>query len=168
MATLIPLADVAPDLIEQLLDRAFEPDRRRRTAYRLREGARTLERLSFAALDTDDLLVGTIQCWPIALTDDDQRAHPMIMVGPVAVLPDQQGLGYGRALMHASIAAIDPGAPLPQVLIGDAAYYGQWGFGSEHTRGWKLPGPYDPDRLLTRCTNAAILPRAGLLGPWRR
>ena len=168
MSTIIPLADVAPNFVEELLDRAFEPDRRRRTAYKVREGMHALERLSFAALDEDELLVGTIQCWPVALTDPDGRAHPMIMVGPVAVLPGQQGLGYGKALMTASVAAIDPQAPLPQVMIGDADYYGRWGFVGEPTRDWSLPGPYDPDRLLARCANPAVLPRAGMLGPWRR
>ena len=37
--TLIPLDAVDPALIEQLLDRAFEPTRKQRTAYKLRDGA---------------------------------------------------------------------------------------------------------------------------------
>ena len=36
--TLIPLANVEPAMIEQVLDRAFGEDRRRRTSYRIREG----------------------------------------------------------------------------------------------------------------------------------
>src|SRR5690606_4063372 len=119
MAKIIPLADIDPALIEQVLDRAFEPERRTRTAYKVREGTAWLPGLSFAALDEDDLLVGTIQCWPVALADRGGRAHPLIMVGPVAVLPEQQGRGFGKALMTASLAALDPRAPLPQVMIGD-------------------------------------------------
>ena len=30
-----------------------------------------------------------------------------------------------------------------------------------------LPGPYEKDRLLVRCANPAVLPREGVLGPWR-
>lgn len=172
MSTIIPLADVDPALVEELLDRAFEPGRQKRTAYKVREGTDWLPGLSFAALDEDDMLVGTIQCWPVALTevggDGKARAHPMIMVGPVAVLPEQQGRGYGKALTTASLAALDPRAPLPQVMIGDPEYYGRfWGFSAEHTGGWKLPGPWEPHRLLVRCDNPAVLPREGMLGPWR-
>ncbi|MFM5930548.1 MAG: GNAT family N-acetyltransferase [Novosphingobium sp.] len=167
MANIIPLADVSPDLIEDLLDRAFEPERRQRTAYKVREGTEWLPGLSFAALDADDMLAGTIQCWPVALTDSTGRRHPMIMVGPVAVMPDYQGQGYGKALMTASLAALDPRAPLPQVMIGDPDYYGRfWGFTNSHTAGWDLPGPFEQHRLLVRCDNPAVLPEKGMLGPW--
>ncbi|MEQ1497005.1 MAG: GNAT family N-acetyltransferase, partial [Novosphingobium sp.] len=122
-ATLIPLDNVDPALVEALLDRAFEPERRTRTAYKVREGSEWLSALSFAAIDSAEHLVGTIQCWPVALTgvggDGNAHKHPLIMVGPVAVLPEAQGLGYGQALMSAALAALDPRAPLPQVMIGD-------------------------------------------------
>lgn len=166
-ATIIPLDNVDPALVEELLDQAFEPERRRRTAYKVRDGVDWLPALSFAALDGDDMLVGTIQCWPVALTDNDGRAHPMIMVGPVAVVPDRQGEGFGQALMSASLSGIDSRAPLPQVMIGDPEYYGRfWGFTNEFTGGWQLPGPFDPNRLLVRCENPAVLPEKGMLGPW--
>ena len=168
MANLIPLDNVDPALVEALLDRAFEPQRHTRTAYKVREGTDWLPGLSFAALDEDDRLAGTIQCWPVALTTPEGRPFPMIMVGPVAVLPELQGMGYGKALMSAVIASLSPQAPLPQVMIGDPEYYGRfWGFSNEHTAGWSLPGPFDKRRLLVRCDNPAVLPREGMLGPWR-
>ena len=72
-----------------------------------------------------------------------------------------------RSLMTASLAALSPEAPLPQVMIGDPEYYGRFfGFTAEHTGGWKLPGPWEPSRLLARCDNPAVLPSAGVLGPW--
>lgn len=166
--TLIPLDNVDPALVEELLDRAFEPGRHKRTAYKVREGTDWLPGLSFAAIDAQEHLVGTIQCWPVALTDPDGRRHPMIMVGPVAVEPDAQGTGYGKALMTASLAALSPQAPLPQVMIGDPEYYGRfWGFTNAHTGGWNLPGPFERHRLLVRCDNPAVLPAEGQLGPWR-
>lgn len=170
LATLIPLDQVDPAAVEHVLDLAFGPDRRGRTAYAIRQGTVWLPALSFAALDADDALVGTIQAWPVALTDPAGRAHPLIMVGPVAILPGRQGQGFGRALMAAQketigTAAIDPAAPLPQVLIGDQPYYGKFGF-LEAPRGWRCPGPWDPDRLLVRGASPALLPPAGMLGPW--
>ena len=168
--TLIPLAEVDPALVEQLLDRAFGPDRHSRTAYMIRAGTDFLPALSFAALDGDDMLVGTIQAWPVALTEPGSepggRAYPLVMVGPVAVLPERQGEGFGIAMMLALGAAIDPAAPLPQVLIGDAAYYGRFGY-RQAPAGWRCPGPWDPARLMARCDDPSILPTDGMLGPWR-
>lgn len=166
MATLLPLSAIEPPLIEDLLDAAFGDDRFTRTAYRIRRGMDWLPGLSFAALDEQDYLVGTIQLWPVALTDSAERAHPLLMVGPVAVMPGRQGQGFGKALIAAALGAIDPSAALPQMLIGDFDYYGQWGFSATHTGGWHCPGPYDPARLLARCEDPAILPRDGVLGPW--
>ncbi len=166
MATIVPLANVDPALIEALLDRAFGPDRHARTAYRIREGMDWLPALSFAAVDDDGYLVGTIQLWPAALTDPGGRAHPMIMVGPVAVVPERQSEGFGKALMLAALGALEPGA-LPQVMIGDPEYYGRFfGFTAAPTGGWHCPGPFDSERLLVRCDNPAVLPAKGMLGPW--
>ena len=166
--TLIPLDQVEPRMIEDLLDHAFEPERRQRTAYRIREGMDWLPGLSFAALDGNGYLVGTIQTWPVGLTDGDGRAHPMLLVGPVAVMPRHQGEGYGKALMLALLGALDHRAPLPQVMIGDEDYYGRFfGFHSAPTQGWQVPGPVDPRRLLVRSDNPGVLPRKGMLGPWR-
>ena len=168
MPSLIPLAQVDRSLVEELLDAAFGRDRRARTAYKVRAGTDWLPTLSFAALDDEQHLAGTIQCWPVALTDEADRQHPMVMVGPVAVLPHLQGGGFGKALVSASLAALDPGAPLPQVMIGDSEYYERFfGFSAEHTGGWRLPGPYDPARLLCRSDRPEVLPTKGLLGPWR-
>ena len=168
-ASIIPLDNVDPALVEDLLDRAFEPERHTRTAYKVRDGMDWLPALSFAVLDENEMLVGTIQCWPVALNAADGRAHPMIMVGPVAVLPEHQGRGFGKALVEASLRGISDEAPLPQVMISDADYYGRfWGFTNEITGGWTLPGPWVPERLLVRCANPSVLPREGALGPWRR
>ena len=166
MATLVPLSAVEPQHVEDLLDAVFGADRHARTAYRIRTGSEWLPGLSFAALDAEGYLVGSVQLWPVALTDRQGRAHPLLMVGPVAVMPGLQGAGYGKALMAAALGAADAAGALPQVLIGDEDYYGRWSFTAAHTAGWRCPGPYDPARLLARCANPAVLPAEGMLGPW--
>ena len=171
ISTLIPLDQADPAAVERVLDAAFGADRHKRTAYAIRKGAECLPPLCFAAFDETGLLVGTIQAFPVALTDPPGRAYPLIMIGPVAILPERQGQGFGRALMAAQQAAIeevraDGAAALPQVLIGDEPYYGKFGF-SEAPRGWKCPGPWDPERLLVRTLDSALLPPEGMLGPWR-
>ena len=166
IATLIPLADVDTALVEALLDRAFGEDRHKRTAYKVREGTEWLAALSFAVIDDEEMLVGSIQVWPVALTDEQGRRHPMLMVGPVAVVPERHNEGFGQALMAAMASALDPQALLPQVLIGDPDYYGRFGFHGAPTQGWALPGPYEKHRLLVRTDNPGILPDKGTLGPW--
>ena len=165
-ATLIPLSEVDPAMIEALLDRAFGEDRHSRTAYKVREGTDWLPVLSFAVVDENRHLVGSIQVWPVALTDDRGRRHPLLMVGPVAVVPERHNQGFGQALFAAMFGAMDPAAALPQVLIGDPEYYGRFGFQAAPTQGWDLPGPFERHRLLVRADNPGILPDHGTLGPW--
>ena len=170
LPTLIPLDQADPAAVELVLDAAFGPDRHKRTAYAIRQDAECLAALCFAAFEESGALVGTIQAFPVALIDPAGRAHPLIMIGPVAILPERQGQGFGRARMAAQRAAIesvraDGATPLPQVLIGDEPYYGKFGF-TEAPRGWKCPGPWDPARLLVRAENPAVLPGEGMLGPW--
>jgi predicted N-acetyltransferase YhbS len=157
---LVPLADVPEPGIELLLDAAFGADRHGRTAYRVREGMRAIPGLSFAAIE-GDRLVGSIQCWPVALAADDGSHVPMVMVGPVAVSPLRQNIGIGRALMWRAIeAAQADGEPL--MLIGDPEYYAQFGFDAQATGQWRLPGPFEQRRLLAR---DHAPDRAGIVGP---
>lgn len=151
MSALVDLGTSDLAAVEQLLDRAFGADRHRRTAYRLRAGVAALPGLSLAALD-DGVLVGSIQCWPVAFAGDDGRAVPLVLVGPVAVAPERQGGGLGRELMHASLAAAHAaGLDRALMLIGDPDYYGRFfGFSADRTAGWRLPGPVEPHRLLAR------------------
>ena len=155
-------------MLEGHLDMCFGEERKARTAYRIREGTQPLAGLGFAALDDDEYLAGTIQAWPIALTDAGGSAHPLVMIGPVAVAPGYQGEGYGKALMAALLGALDrPDAlALPQVLIGDFEYYGRWGFDNVQTANWRCPGPVEQDRLLLRAAEPVSLPATGMLGPW--
>ncbi|WP_108786669.1 GNAT family N-acetyltransferase [Erythrobacter sp. Alg231-14] len=171
-ATIIPLSAVEPSMVEALLDRAFGPDRHARTAYRMRMGMECLDALSFAVLDAEEMLVGTIQCYPIALTDREGRPVPLVMVGPVAVVPERQNEGFGQGLMMAMLDAearlASDGSPsFAQVLIGDADYYGRWGFTAAATGGWHCPGPFEPERLLARGAALSAMPSEGMLGPWQ-
>jgi predicted N-acetyltransferase YhbS len=161
---IVPIADSPVAAVEQLLDAAFGADRHGRTAYRIRDGMAPLAELSFAALE-EGRLVGTIQCWPIALATDAGTSVPLIMVGPVAVAPDRQDIGIGRLLIHHALeAAESAGRAQALMLIGDPDYYGRFfGFTAEHTTGWRVPGPVERHRLLAR--GSAVPVGAGLLGP---
>ncbi|MDJ0278106.1 N-acetyltransferase [Sphingomonas sp. 2R-10] len=163
MPDLSPLSRIAPHEVEALLDAAFGTDRHRRTAYRVRAGLSPITALSFAMVD-DGRLVGAIQCWPVQLDGDDGVALPLVMVGPVAVAPDRQGSGIGRALMAESIAAAGDDALL--MLVGDPDYYTRFGFTADRTGGWRMPGPYDAHRVLARggvpIVSGILAPRVAL------
>lgn len=161
---LVSLASIAPASVEQLLDHAFGADRKARTAYRLREGAPVLDALSFAAIDSDGTLLGTVQCWPVELRGDDGSVLPLTMLGPVAVEPAHQRGGIGRLLTAAALAAADAAGSPPMMLIGDPEYYGRFfGFSAERTVGWRLPGPVERHRLLARGDDLPLL--SGSIGP---
>ena len=51
--------------------------------------------------------------------------------------------------MDLALAELDK-LHLPVMLIGDAPFYGRWGFSAQHTEDWVLPGPVDRHRLLLR------------------
>lgn len=160
MFDLLPLADVPADAVETLLDAAFGADRFGRTAYRVRTGMAPIPELSFAVVE-DGALTGSIQCWPVMLACDDGESIPLVMVGPVAVSPARQNVGIGRALMWKAIeVAQTRGEAL--MLIGDPEYYAQFGFDAHATGQWRLPGPFEPHRLLAR---DRAPDRAGMLGP---
>lgn len=166
MVELLPLSDIEPQAVEDLLDAAFGTDRFGRTAYRIRQGMDAVPALSFAAVE-DGALIGTIQCWPVAHRAEDGTATPLVMVGPVAVRPDIQRGGHGRALMAHMLEAAETGADGALMMIGDPEYYGRFfGFTADSTGAWDLPGPFEQHRLLARAVNGHGLPTgAGMIGP---
>lgn len=148
-----------------MLDAAFGPDRHGRTAYRLRIGTSAVPALSFAAFN-GPILIGTLQSWPILLSGPDAEAQRLVMVGPVAVLPDHQLQGIGRALMDRLIEAADVQNEDALMLIGDPEYYDRlFGFNAEHTGGWDVPGPVERHRLLARLKSSRLHRSRGMLGP---
>jgi predicted N-acetyltransferase YhbS len=160
------LSDIEPQAVEHLLDLAFGTDRFGRTAYRIRQGMDAVPALSFAAIE-NGALIGTIQCWPVAHHAPDGTATPLVMVGPVAVRPDVQRGGHGRALMARMLKAAETEADSALMMIGDPEYYGRFfDFAADATGAWDLPGPYETHRLLARAVNGHGLPTgAGMIGP---
>src|SRR3546814_12676937 len=77
-----PLAEIDDAAVEQLLDRAFGADRHARTAYKVRDGTTPIAALSLALVE-DGPPLGTIQCWPVAGSEERR-------VG-------KEGVGTGRS-----------------------------------------------------------------------
>ena len=161
---IFPLAAVAPDAVELLLDDAFGTDRHARTAYMLRAGTTAIESLSFAARDNGKL-VGTLQSWPVALANDDGQ-YALTLVGPVAISPMRQRGGIGRLLMTHMLALADAGESDAMIMVGDPEYYGRFfGFTADATGGWELPGAVERRRLLARISRPGGVPPNGRIIP---
>ncbi len=166
MSAILPLDSQPPDAIEALLDAAFGPDRHGRTAYTIRDGMPWLPGLSFATVDDEGQLIGSLQSWPVALTRQDGSQLPLIMVGPVAVAPAHQKGGHGRAMMDAVVAAARAQQREPLMMIGDPEYYGRfWGFTADGTAGWDCPGPFEARRLLALSVDGRPVEGEGMLSP---
>ena len=149
---------------EALLDAAFGDERFAKTAERLREGRLPEAGLSFVAC-ADRRLVGTLRLWSISAGS----RRPALLLGPLAVASDCRKCGIGGLLMRHAIAQAERRGHRAILLVGDAPYYGRFGFSTEKTGALWLPGPYARDRLLARELVTAALDGAhGLVSPTGR
>lgn len=126
---------------ESLLDRAYGDARFTKTSHRLRE--HRLPCLSLVAVEGQQL-VGTVRLWHVCAGP----GRPALLLGPLAVDAGSRKRGLGAELMRRAIneaRRLGHGAVL---LMGDVAYYGQFGFSAAATGRLWMPGPYEQHRLL--------------------
>jgi len=129
---------------ETLLDRAMGLNRKKKSSEKLRRGRRPSEGLAFVARDASGAVVGTVRLWDVRLGE----GGPALLLGPLAVEPGLKSGGIGSALMRHAVAEamrLGHGAIL---LVGDAPYYGRFGFSADRTGTLAMPGPYERHRLL--------------------
>jgi putative acetyltransferase len=93
-----------------------------------------LPALSLVAVNSEGDVAGHVLC-----TRGRVDSAPVLALGPLAVDPDQQRHGVGRALMHAILGAAEAlDEPLIGVL-GDPGYYSRFGFRLAEEYGIKPP-----------------------------
>ncbi|MEP9389727.1 N-acetyltransferase [Mesorhizobium sp. KR9-304] len=129
---------------EALLDRAMGLKWKRKSSQKLRRGRRPSEGLAFLARRGDGVLAGTVRLWDVATGD----GRPVLLLGPLAVEPSLKGAGIGKALMSHAILEAKRLSHRAILLVGDASYYGRFGFTAEKTGGLAMPGPYERHRFL--------------------
>src|SRR5262249_61176373 len=109
---------------------------------------------SFIAPD-GAVLCGSVRYWPITIGE-----APALLLGPLAVHPERQNQGIGKALMELSLKrAAELGHGLV-ILVGDPPYYARVGFAPVPMGQMTLPGPVDYRRMVFRGP-APRAPRGG-------
>ena len=127
---------------EALLDRCLGERRTTKSSERLREGRLPAEGLALTA-ERDGAVVATVRLWHV-----EAAGKPALLLGPLAVSPELQGEGLGKAMMREAIwraACRGHGAIL---LVGDAPYYARFGFTAEPMADLAMPGPFERERFL--------------------
>lgn len=145
--------------VEALYDLCFAPGRTALSSYRLRDGVAPVGPLCLTLRDGDGVLAAVIRHWPVRV-----GGRAALLLGPVAVHPTRQGEGLGGLLIHESLAEALRLGWQRVMLVGDAPYYGRFGF--ERLPGVEMPPPTNPDRVL----GLALVPGAwdGVTGPVTR
>jgi predicted N-acetyltransferase YhbS len=128
---------------ESVLDVCFGASRFEKTCERLREGRRPAEGLSLVAAH-DGAVVATVRLWYVTAG----TGRPALMLGPLAVDPSHRRLGFGAKLMREALSRAMALGHEAVLLVGDAPYYGRFGFSVAKTGGLWMPGPYERHRLL--------------------
>ena len=131
------------DAREALLDEAFGDTRFRKASERLREGRLPADGLAFVASQAKRV-VGTARLWNVVCG----TGTPALLLGPIAVAASCRSQGVGGALVRHAIEAARRLGHGAVILVGDAAYYGRFGFSGETTGALWMPGPFERHRLL--------------------
>lgn len=127
--------------VEALYDLCFAPGREALSSYRLRDGVPPVRGLSLVARDGNGILAAAIRFWPVRI-----GAVQALLLGPVAVHPTRQGEGLGGWLIRESLDLAARQGWDRVLLVGDAPYYGRFGF--RRLDGIEMPPPTNPDRVL--------------------
>ncbi|HEX6958266.1 MAG TPA: N-acetyltransferase [Ferrovibrio sp.] len=143
MFPIVPERSTDAAQIENLLDITFGSERTKKTVYRLREGVAHVKSLAFVVRDPEGRVLGSIRYWPVTI--GEQTAA--VMLGPVAVHPDYQGQGIGRALIRHSLYAATRQGHRICILVGDKPYYEPFGFSNAADRGLEMPGWVERERF---------------------
>lgn len=89
----------------------------------------------------DGRVIGQVTSSYGTLTDPAGGTRGLVGIGPVAVRPEEQGAGVGRALLTAVIDRARAAGEVALVLLGDPAFYGRFGFRPAAEVGVAAPDP---------------------------
>lgn len=157
------LAQEQPDdwwEVEALFDLSFAPGREMLSSYRLRDDVAPVADLCMVARDGYRAVAAAIRYWPVCAA-----GQAALLLGPVATHPIHQGEGLAALIIGETLDLARSRGWDRVLLVGDAPYYGRFGF--TRLDRVKMPPPTNPDRVLGLSLTAGDA-WAGLEGPVTR
>jgi len=148
---------------ETLLDAAY-PARSDKPSERFRAGRQPARGLALVAVE-DGRIVGTVRLWAVSAG----IRRPVLLLGPLAVDQACRNRGIGSALVQQALHAAARRGHQAVLLVGEAAYYGRFGFSAGKASGIWLPGLAERHRLLgCELVPGALDGARGMIRPLRK
>ncbi|MEM7620689.1 MAG: N-acetyltransferase [Pseudomonadota bacterium] len=146
-------------LICRLCQDVLGPGRFVRTAYRIRESSREVNKFYITAWH-DTMLAGAVAFTSIAIGGE----KGVFLLGPLVVAPHFKGKSCGMQLMQKGLREVLERDGRLVLLVGDLSYYSRAGFHPVPLEQIALPGPFDLHRLLAfECEDGALQSYHGLV-----
>ena len=125
------------DAIAKVIEAAFAlAEHRDGTEPQIVENLRNAGALTLSIVAVEHgSVVGHVAFSPVTIDGEDLGWFGL---GPVAILPDQQGNGFGSALVREGLTRLQNAGAAGCVLVGEPAYYGRFGFAADE--GLAFPG----------------------------
>lgn len=125
-------------IIREVIQEAFDPmpfstGKEWQLVENIRQSEGYIPGLALVAV-CDGTIVGHMLI-SLAEIEDKKKKHSILVLGPVSVLPAYQRQGIGQEMIRIGIAAAERLPLGAMIVVGDPAYYSQFGF--------QLAAPFD-------------------------
>jgi putative acetyltransferase len=143
------------DAIRAIETAAFGRDNEARIVDRLRAGDAFIPELSLVAESTGSV-VGHVL---VSRGHVQPGGEPILLLGPIGVLPAMQGRGVGSALVRAALDGARAAGPPCVALVGDPAWYERFGFVHAEPLGLLPPDGWPSRPFQVTVLDAEALPQ---------
>ena len=139
------------DTIENLLNKTFGPGRYARSVYRLRENKPYLDDYSYVYSLNGKILASISFCETLI-----NNSYTGLLLGPLAVEPNQVGKGYGKKLVKHSLDKISINSQIYFIIVvGEYDYYKEFGFNKLDNH-FVFYGPVNKNRVLIKINKSEM------------
>ena len=139
------------DTIENLLNKTFGPGRYARSVYRLRENKPYLDDYSYVYSLDSKILASISFCETLI-----NNSYTGLLLGPLAVEPNQAGKGYGKKLVKYSLDKISINSQIYFIIVvGEYDYYKEFGFNKLDNH-FVFYGPVNKNRVLIKINKSEM------------
>ena len=139
------------DTIENLLNKTFGPGRYARSVYRLRENKPYLDDYSYVYSFNGKILASISFCETLI-----NNFYTGLLLGPLAVEPNQVGKWYGKKLVKYSLDKISINSQIYFIIVvGEYDYYKEFGF-NKLDNNFVFYGPVYKNRVLIKINKSEM------------